>query len=156
MADTPENGSDIADRIQDLRKALGWTQGDLAREMGRQSNTVSEWERGIRAPSRRLLGELCAKYQWPPAMFEPGGPMPSTVVNRALTGRVREVPRPVYPRRSGAALRYYNEVWRTLMIRAERAEPINAEVMLDSWVGLWRRVLDEAPNLGEPDLPPAE
>lgn len=154
MAETRENATDLGSRLQDLRRALGWTQDDLALEVGRRSNTVSDWERGVRSPSRRILANLCHKHGWPIEMFEPGGPMPKEVVNRPLTTRVRESPTAAAPRRPGAALRYYNEVWRTLMIRVERGESISAEVMLDSWTGLWKRVVAEAPELDAPDVPP--
>lgn len=38
--------------VQGLRRHLGLTQGELARELGVRQQTISEWERGAYEPSR--------------------------------------------------------------------------------------------------------
>jgi transcriptional regulator with XRE-family HTH domain len=50
--------------IRDLRQARGWTQRELARMVGVDPHTVSQWERGRRAPRGarlRRLGEVCGR-----------------------------------------------------------------------------------------------
>jgi transcriptional regulator with XRE-family HTH domain len=44
-----------------LRNQLGWTQAELARELGTDAVTVSRWERGVSAPrpaARKRLSRL--------------------------------------------------------------------------------------------------
>ena len=38
--------------VKGLRRHLGFSQGDLAKELGVRQQTVSEWERGVYEPSR--------------------------------------------------------------------------------------------------------
>lgn len=77
-----EMASDIGRRLKDLRTALGWTQSDLGREVGRKSyKTISEWEAGVRAPDPDLLETLARRHGWPLAIFAEGGPMPSEWVS---------------------------------------------------------------------------
>ncbi|MBR9826616.1 MAG: helix-turn-helix transcriptional regulator [Alphaproteobacteria bacterium] len=42
------------DRIREIRFREGWKQGDMARALGVSQASVSQWERGIHAPPRRL------------------------------------------------------------------------------------------------------
>ena len=47
-----------ADRVRALRRHLGLTQEEMAREMGTRQQTISEWETGMYNPrglSERLL-----------------------------------------------------------------------------------------------------
>lgn len=48
--------STIARRIRETRKAAGFSQGDLAKRLGRQRpGDVSQWETGARTPTRETL-----------------------------------------------------------------------------------------------------
>ena len=54
----------IAEQLKALRRQHGWSQEDLARELGVSFSTVNRWENGKAKPSRlagnqiaRLLGE---------------------------------------------------------------------------------------------------
>ncbi len=50
--------------LQRLRKRLGWTQAQLAEELGVTRNTVARWERdelGMRATADRLLRVIAAR-----------------------------------------------------------------------------------------------
>lgn len=54
----------IAEQLKALRKQQGWSQEDLARELGVSFSTVNRWENGKAKPSRlagnqiaRLLGK---------------------------------------------------------------------------------------------------
>ncbi len=54
----------IAEQLKALRRQQGWSQEDLARELGVSFSTVNRWENGKAKPSRlagnqiaRLLGE---------------------------------------------------------------------------------------------------
>jgi transcriptional regulator with XRE-family HTH domain len=47
--------------IKQIRKWLGWSQEQLARELGLSFSTISRWERGVSSPSpaaERLLNAL--------------------------------------------------------------------------------------------------
>ena len=49
------------DRLRQYREARGWSQGDLAEQLGVDRDTVSRWERGVQAPhpyARQMLGKL--------------------------------------------------------------------------------------------------
>jgi transcriptional regulator with XRE-family HTH domain len=48
-------------QLKKIRGQLGWTQSQLANELGVTSNTVARWERGevaIREPVARLLQSI--------------------------------------------------------------------------------------------------
>lgn len=79
--------TEIGTRLRDLRAALGWSQADLAAKVGRQVNAVSEWETGKRTPPRSVLARLAHDLELPVSVFEDGGPMPATLVNRPATAR---------------------------------------------------------------------
>lgn len=38
------------EEIKAIREVFGWTQADLAREMGVSTNAISRWEQGNRRP----------------------------------------------------------------------------------------------------------
>lgn len=132
--------TDIGDRLRDLRDAMGWTQDDLAREVGRRSNAVSEWERGARKPPKSVLTRLADDHGWPVAMFQVGGPMPHDVVNRPLTAQaVREPTVPPYP--VSRAEWAYLEAKREVMRYEERGELVPPRVALRL---LWEVSIAEA------------
>ena len=45
-------------RIQELRKAHGWTQKELAERLHGTDNSVSKWERGLNYPDMAMLEPL--------------------------------------------------------------------------------------------------
>ena len=57
-----------SDEVRRLRIALGWTQRQLAVELGVTSNTVARWERGTHTmppPAARCLFLLAAQHGIP-------------------------------------------------------------------------------------------
>ncbi|MBI4332303.1 MAG: helix-turn-helix transcriptional regulator [Chloroflexi bacterium] len=51
-------------RIRALRRRMGWTQREMAAELGTRQQTISEWELGLYAPrgaSARLLSLVAEK-----------------------------------------------------------------------------------------------
>lgn len=46
------------EEIRELRQALGWSQQQLAQELGVAWITVNRWERSVKRPSRMSLGFL--------------------------------------------------------------------------------------------------
>ena len=68
----PEAVITIGEMIAELRSALGWSQGRLADELGRQSGHpsitreyVSRWEHGKKTPGPYWIGHLAAVFQVP-------------------------------------------------------------------------------------------
>jgi transcriptional regulator with XRE-family HTH domain len=68
----PEQPVSIGEMITELRSALGWSQGRLAGELGRQSGHpsitreyVSRWEHGKKTPGPFWTGHLAAVFQVP-------------------------------------------------------------------------------------------
>lgn len=58
--------------MQDMRRQLGWTQIELARQLGTSQDYVSDWENGISRKTgqpclitRRVALALCALRQLP-------------------------------------------------------------------------------------------
>ena len=51
--------------LQQRRRALGWSQLQLAGHLGLQSMTISRIERGIQMPSLRKLAEICRALRVP-------------------------------------------------------------------------------------------
>ena len=45
----------MKNRVRQLRKALGWSQDRLAREIGVHQTTIHRWETGDRVPHRVFL-----------------------------------------------------------------------------------------------------
>jgi transcriptional regulator with XRE-family HTH domain len=138
--------TDLGSRLVDLREAMGWTQEQLADAVGRRPNAVSEWEREIRKPPESALTRLCRNYGWPEAIFEEGGPMPSTVVNRPA--KARETPTPYLGR--GHAHRYFVGVMRDLMDAIAAGQNVPAETAMGYVTGLWNAATREAPQLMRP------
>lgn len=48
----------IADKIKTLRERKGWTQAELARQLGITRNGVNSWEQGLSMPSPAYLVDL--------------------------------------------------------------------------------------------------
>lgn len=139
--------TDIGTRLQDLRSTLGWTQEKLADAVGRRPNAISEWERGVRVPPESALIRLCRNHDWPPEMFEEGGPMPRELVNR-LAG-TRETPTPYLGSR-GRAHRYFVGVMRDLMDDLQSGRDVPAATAIGYVNGLWNEATREAPQLMRP------
>lgn len=56
-----------AERVRALRRHLGYTQQQLAEELGTRQQTVSEWETGLYQPrgaSARLLSLIAERAQF--------------------------------------------------------------------------------------------
>ncbi|WP_175900712.1 helix-turn-helix domain-containing protein [Burkholderia vietnamiensis] len=53
-----ELGKRLGLRIADQRKALGWTQDQLAEQLGVDAETVSRFERGVAIPALLTLDKL--------------------------------------------------------------------------------------------------
>ena len=103
----------IADRIDDLKKALGIRHNrELAERAGVGKQQVGAWIRGQQRPSQSRLASWAKREGWPISIFEEGGPMPHLVVNgtvntpsrptdgeigAALEVLVRAIQRPVVP-----------------------------------------------------------
>ncbi|WP_206951008.1 helix-turn-helix domain-containing protein [Trinickia acidisoli] len=51
-------GKRLGQRIAEQRKALGWTQDQLAEQVGVDTETVSRFERGVAVPSLLTLDKL--------------------------------------------------------------------------------------------------
>lgn len=45
----------LANRIKDLRTALGFTQSELAQVLGVDKSTPSRWEQGVHDPSKGTI-----------------------------------------------------------------------------------------------------
>lgn len=52
--DDPRPSETMAERIQRLRKAAGYSQNTLAKRLGITRNAIIKWEQGESTPSRRL------------------------------------------------------------------------------------------------------
>jgi transcriptional regulator with XRE-family HTH domain len=48
--------------IQDLRARMGWSQEELADELGVTQATISNWERGRSRPTIRQFGALAFRF----------------------------------------------------------------------------------------------
>ena len=48
----------IADRIKELREQVGYTQAQLAKQLGITRSSVNAWELGISVPSTQYIVEL--------------------------------------------------------------------------------------------------
>lgn len=53
---------ELKDRLRELRKARGITQETAAEALGVSSQTISKWERGLRAPDISLLPRIALLY----------------------------------------------------------------------------------------------
>ena len=86
--------TNIAERMSDLRDAMGWDQADVAKLVDRTWQTVSDWERAVRPPPKNVLVRLAREQSWPITIFTEGGPMPASVVNGPVIKRPGEVRQP--------------------------------------------------------------
>jgi DNA-binding XRE family transcriptional regulator len=139
--------TDLGSRLADLREAMGWTQEQLADAVGRRTNAVSEWERGVHRPPASALIRLCRNFGWPETIFEEGGPMPSTVVNRPAMAR--ETPTPYLGGR-GRAHGYFMEVMREVMAALDTNSPMPPNEVHYYVTRLWNEATREAPQLMRP------
>ncbi len=53
----------IAEKIKALREARGFTQAELARQLGITRNGVNSWEQGLSMPSPAYLVELAKLFR---------------------------------------------------------------------------------------------
>ena len=61
---------DFRDRMREAREARGWSQADLAREVGIKQPTISDIERG-KAESSQYIMKICRVLEIaPPVFFE--------------------------------------------------------------------------------------
>ena len=73
----------VGNNIQASRKARGLTQNQLAQELGVEVETISRYERGLRAPSFPQLEKLCLVLDVPAwLLFSDGRNAPDA---RAMT-----------------------------------------------------------------------
>ena len=63
----------IGERIREAREARKMSQADLARHMGLSRASISQWESGATAPTRKNYPDLAKLFGWSPTM---GGPHP--------------------------------------------------------------------------------
>ena len=152
---------DFGKRVADLRHTLRETQAAFASRWLVGGKQISVWEHGGQAPALRKVQAVAAQQGWDMAMFAEGGPMPSTLVNRPLTGRtpaepiphggvVREAVLAPY----GGAARYYEGALRRLDGRVARGEEMGAEEARAMLMTLWDYAIREAPGL-RPDAGPS-
>ena len=81
----PKEMESIAERIRKIRKAVGLTQEEFARRLGKTLKTIQRWESGrynVPDSALRLIArEFGANYEWlktgQGSMFEPA-PIPAT------------------------------------------------------------------------------
>ena len=52
-----------ADRIKQLREEKGYTQSELARQLGITRSSVNAWEMGVSVPSTQYVVELAAIFK---------------------------------------------------------------------------------------------
>ncbi|MBQ9038123.1 MAG: helix-turn-helix transcriptional regulator [Clostridia bacterium] len=52
----------VAERIKFLRESNGFTQSDLARQLGITRSSVNAWEQGISVPSTQYVVELARLF----------------------------------------------------------------------------------------------
>ncbi|MGE3974914.1 MAG: helix-turn-helix transcriptional regulator [Bdellovibrionales bacterium] len=56
-----------ADNIRELRWRLGWSQAELARQLGCRQQTISEWETGLYEPQNaysKLLDQMSDRSEF--------------------------------------------------------------------------------------------
>ena len=51
-----------SENIKTLREQLGWSQQQLAKELGVNRNTINRWEMGKRSPGKSMRSKLI--NQW--------------------------------------------------------------------------------------------
>ena len=78
-------------RIRERREALGLTQTELAKKVGKSFRTIQSWERGESFPNAEYVSILCNVF----------GTDPNSLLDWYST----------HPRTAAAALRYGNCAW---------------------------------------------
>ena len=53
----------VADRIKAIREQRGFTQADLAKQLGITRSSVNAWEQGISVPSTQYIVELAGLFK---------------------------------------------------------------------------------------------
>jgi transcriptional regulator with XRE-family HTH domain len=100
----------IGEKIAARRQQLGWTQTDLAREIGIAPSRISEFENGMKtdcnlSTAKRLARALgCSIDYLADTWDEDEEPAAATPTPAARRGRPRGRPRVRLPRRAGAGL----------------------------------------------------
>ena len=85
--------SDIAKRIRDIRKVMGWKQRNLAEVAGVEWPQISAWENDRVTPPQSRLARIAKKLGQPvDKLFGEGEPMPSELVNRPVNRTSRVYP----------------------------------------------------------------
>jgi transcriptional regulator with XRE-family HTH domain len=126
----------IAERMADLRGALELTQEEMAAQAGVRYTAVSEWETAKARPPKGRLEALARRLGIPVTVFQEGGPMPSTLVNRLTAARS---PGPASMAGSRAEARFL-EALRELTDYAQRGESVPASVAMELLAGVWNAV----------------
>lgn len=95
----------LGKRIKYARERLRLTQGDLGKRVGIQPQSVSQWESGIKAPSRENLKAVASilsiSLQW----LVYGGPLPERHENDTLVPQPQMRARPMLSVADAAAKR---------------------------------------------------
>lgn len=63
----------MGQRIRQARRDKGWSQSQLAQRIGAHPTSVSDWERGINAPSSRHLIAIAEATDKPLSFFAADG-----------------------------------------------------------------------------------
>lgn len=53
----------VADRIKEMREQNGYTQAELAKQLGITRSSVNAWEQGISVPSTQYIVELAELFK---------------------------------------------------------------------------------------------
>ena len=69
---TKDTARTVADAIRSARQARGWSQNDLASQLGRTQTAISYWESGKRTPGLDDLLDLATTLQRDVSYFLPG------------------------------------------------------------------------------------
>jgi transcriptional regulator with XRE-family HTH domain len=81
-------GEQVCERIRELRRAVGVSQGDLARASGVDRLCISKFERGVRVPTLVTLSRLAQGLGVPvAAMYRPTEGLPSGLEGIEMTGQ---------------------------------------------------------------------
>lgn len=97
-----QEATDLNVRVRELREALGMTQGQFGKLVGRGWRTISEWERGERPPTMRVLVDLAVARGWPVEIFAEGGPRPAVMLATLFPATMGQAlpPAPAAPQRA--------------------------------------------------------
>lgn len=61
----------IHDRIRTAREAKGLSKAELARRLKLSRTTITQWESGETAPSRRHIEDVARELAWPLSALDP-------------------------------------------------------------------------------------